>query len=243
MDFIVAVPARLGSTRLKNKPLRKILGKPLIRWVVENLKREGLEVLVATDSERIAETVRDLAEVVLTPSELPSGSDRIAYALKRLEKIPPFVVNYQGDEPFAYREDIEKLVAALRAGGDVSTLATPLTDERLFNDPNTVKVVLDKNDYALYFSRSPVPYPRSGFFTPPLKHIGVYAYRTEILFKFTEMEPSPLEKTEGLEQLRFLENGYRIKVVLTENFYHGVDTEEDIPLVEENLKGFIRRFE
>ncbi len=240
MDFLVVVPARLGSTRLKNKPLRKILGKSLIRWVVENLTKEGFDVLVATDSGKVKGEVEDLARVILTPPDLPSGSDRVAYALRKLGTLPEYVVNYQGDEPFAYREDIERLIEALREGADVATLATPITDENLFKDPNAVKVVLDKRDFALYFSRASIPFPRSGFFTSPLKHIGIYAYRTEVLFKFTELEPSPLERTEGLEQLRLLENGYRIKVVLTENFYHGVDVEEDIPLVEGRLKKLLQ---
>jgi len=234
-DVLIVVPARLGSSRLKEKPLRVIKGKPLVRWVVENLTKTGFPVLVATDSRRVKEVVEDLVEVVLTPSDLPSGSDRVAYALKKLKKVPPYVINYQGDEPFAYREDLESLVEALKGGSDVATLATPLTDENLFKNPNTVKVVVNGKGFALYFSRSPIPYPRETFFTAPLKHIGIYAYRTEILFKFTEMEPSPLEKTEGLEQLRLLENGYSIKVILTENFYHGVDVEEDIPIVEKLL--------
>ena len=234
-DVLIVVPARLGSTRLKEKPLRVIKGKPLVRWVVENLTKTGFPVLVATDSRRVKNVVEDLVEVVLTPSDLPSGSDRVAYALKKLKKFPPYVINYQGDEPFAYREDLESLVKALKEGSDVATLATPLTDENLFKNPNTVKVVVNGKGFALYFSRAPIPYPRETFFTAPLKHIGIYAYRTEILFKFTEMEPSPLEKTEGLEQLRLLENGYSIKVILTENFYHGVDVEEDIPIVEKLL--------
>jgi len=236
MEFVIAVPARLGSTRLPEKPLRLIKGKPLIRWVVENLNRTGFPVIVATDSVKVKELVEDIAPVVLTPSDLPSGTDRVAYALRKLGKIPPFVINYQGDEPFVYKEDLERLISALREGADAATLATPLEDESLFKNPNTVKVVLDGRDYALYFSRAPIPFPRSGFFTSPLKHIGIYAYRSEVLFKFTEMEPSPLEKTEGLEQLRLLENGYRIRVILTENFYHGVDVEEDIPIVERRLK-------
>ncbi|NPB05070.1 MAG: 3-deoxy-manno-octulosonate cytidylyltransferase [Aquificae bacterium] len=235
-DFLVVVPARLGSTRLPNKPLKVLAGKPLIRWVVENLVREGFKVLVAADSQKVAEVVRDLAEVILTPPELPSGSDRVAYALRKRGFFPPFVVNYQGDEPFVYREDLERLVKALREGAEVATLATPIADEETFRDPNAVKVVLDQRDFALYFSRSPIPYPRSGFFTSPLKHVGVYAFRTEVLFKFTEADPTPLERTEGLEQLRLLENGYRIRVILTENYYRGVDTEADAREVERVLK-------
>ena len=228
------VPARLGSTRLKNKPLREIKGKPLIRWVTENLLKTGFKVLVATDSERVKGAVEDLTEVVLTPSELPSGSDRVAHALKGLKDIPPYVVNYQGDEPFAYREDLLKLYKSLKGGSPVATLAQPL-EERFLNDPNTVKVVTDLRGYALYFSRSPLPYPRGGFRFKPLKHIGVYAFKTEVLFRFTSLKPTPLELTEGLEQLRLLENGIPIKVELTDNYYHGVDTEEDLKVVEKRL--------
>ena len=235
METLIVVPARLGSSRLPKKPLYPIKGKPLIRWVVENLVKTGYPVLVATDGEEVKKVVEDLAKVVLTPSDLPSGSDRVAYALKKLGELPRFTVNYQGDEPFAYKEDLEKLIAALRAGAQVATLATPLVEEELFTDPNTVKVVRDKMGKALYFSRAPIPHPRSGFFISPLKHIGIYAYRTEVLFKFTEMEPSPLEKTEGLEQLRLLENGYTIEVITTENYYHGVDTKRDAEIVEKKL--------
>ena len=233
-EVLIVVPARLGSTRLKNKPLREIKGKPLIRWVVENLSKTGFDILVATDSGRVKEVVRDLAEVVLTPSDLPSGSDRVAYAVEKLGITAPYIVNYQGDEPFAYREDLEKLIAALKGGAKVATLATPI-DKELFEDPNAVKVVLDKRGYALYFSRAPIPFPRSGFRFKPLKHIGIYAFRRETLLEFTRLEPTPLEETEKLEQLRLLENGIPVKVEITSNFYHGVDTEEDIPIVEERL--------
>ncbi len=263
---LIVVPARLGSTRLKNKPLREIKGKPLIRWVVENLSKTGFDILVATDSERVKGVVEDLARVVLTPPQLPSGSDRVAYAVEKLGINVPYIINYQGDEPFAYKEDLEKLVAALKGGAKVATLATPIeskalkggakvatlatpieskaleggakvatVEEEMFENPNTVKVVLDKRGYALYFSRAPIPYPRSGFKVKPLKHIGIYAFRRETLLEFTRLEPTPLEETEKLEQLRLLENGIPIKVEITNNFYHGVDTEEDIPIVEKRL--------
>ncbi|HIQ26614.1 MAG TPA: 3-deoxy-manno-octulosonate cytidylyltransferase [Aquifex aeolicus] len=233
-EILVVVPARLGSTRLKNKPLKEIKGKPLIRWVTESLLKTDFRVLVATDSNAVKRAVEDLTEVVLTPSELPSGSDRVAYALRKLKRIPPYVINYQGDEPFAYRNDLLKLYKSLKGGCPVVTLAKPL-EEKFLKDPNTVKVVTDLRGFALYFSRSLLPYPRGGFHFKPLKHIGVYAYKTEILFEFTKLEPTPLELTEGLEQLRLLENGIPIKVEPTENYYHGVDTEEDLREVEKKL--------
>lgn len=238
MDFLIVVPARLGSTRLKNKPLREIKGKPLIRWVIENLTKTGFPVILATDSGEVKKAVDDLCEVYLTPSELSSGSDRVAYVVERLDKKPKYVINYQGDEPFAYKEDLEKLIKALREGAPVSTLATHFKDNSEFENPNNVKVVTNVKDFALYFSRSPVPYPRGELKFKPLKHIGIYAFRTEILLKFKNLSPTPLEETEKLEQLRLLENEIPIKVIKTENFYHGVDTEEDIKKVEPYLVPF-----
>ena len=233
MSRLIVIPARLGSTRLKEKPLREIAGKPLIRWVVENLKKTGYPLLLATDSERIKEVVEDLCEVVLTPSELPSGSDRVLYAVKNLDV--EYVINYQGDEPFAYKEDIDKLFKALEEGDKVATLACK--DPEAYDRPQDVKVVLDKEGYALYFSRSPIPYFRKENKNYPLKHVGIYAYRKETLVKFGSLPKGELEETESLEQLRLLENGIKIKVILTDNFYHGVDTEEDIKIVERKLRG------
>lgn len=231
MSRLIVIPARLASTRLKEKPLVPILGKPLIRWVVEGCVRTGERVVLATDSERIYHAVRDLpVEVRFTPSELPSGSDRVAYAM-RDEKVE-YVINYQGDEPFVYKEDVQRLFEALLEY-PVATLA--LRDEQAYKDPHSVKVVLAKDHTALYFSRSPIPYIKNSSRLYPLKHVGIYAFRKEVLLKFTSMERGTLESLESLEQLRLLESGYRIKVVLTENYYHGVDTEEDIALVEREL--------
>jgi len=232
MRRLIVIPARLGSTRLKEKPLRKILGKPLIRWVVENLKKTGQELLVATDSEEIKEVVEDLCEVILTPSEIPSGSDRVLYVVKDLNV--DFVINYQGDEPFAYKEDIEKIFNALEEGNEAVTLAT--RDKEAYKRPEDVKVVIDNKGYALYFSRAPIPYFRKKNDFYPLKHVGIYGFRKETLIKFGSLPKSILEEIEGLEQLRLLENGIKIKVILTNNFYHGVDTEEDIKIVEDILK-------
>jgi len=235
MDFLVIVPARLGSTRLKNKPLVEIKGKPLIRWVIENLTRTGFPVILATDSVEIKKVVDNLCEVHITPSDLPSGSDRVAYVVERLKDKPKYVINYQGDELFAYKEDLENLIKVLREGAPVATLATPMEDLSDFENPNNVKVVTNREGYALYFSRSPIPFARDCFKFKPMKHIGIYAFVTETLLKFSKLPPTPLEETEKLEQLRLLENGIPIKVVKTSNFYHGVDTEEDIRKVETYL--------
>ena len=233
MSRLIVIPARLGSTRLKEKPLRVIAGKPLIRWVVENLKKTGYPLLLATDSDRIKEVVEDLCYVVLTPSELPSGSDRVLYAVKDLDV--EYIINYQGDEPFAYKEDIDKLFKVLEEGDHVATLA--YRDPEAYKRPQDVKVVIDKKGYALYFSRSPIPFFRRENKNYPLKHVGIYAYRKDALVRFGSLPKGELEETESLEQLRLLENGIRIRVILTSNFYHGVDTEEDIEIVEKKLRG------
>jgi len=232
MRRVIVIPARLGSTRLKEKPLKKILGKPLIRWVVEGLVKTGEKVILATDSERVKEVVEDLCEVYLTPSGLPSGSDRVLYVVKNLKA--DLIINYQGDEPFVYEEDVKRIFQELEKGEEVVTLAR--RDEKAYKRPEDVKVVLDREGYALYFSRSPIPYFRKKDNLYPLKHVGIYGFRRDTLIKFGNMPKSRLEEIEGLEQLRLLENGIKIRVLITENYYHGVDTEEDVKIVEEKLK-------
>ena len=234
MGRLIVIPARLGSQRLKNKPLRIISGKPLIRWVVEGCLRTGEKVLLATDDERVADSVSDLpVEVVFTPSDVPSGSDRCARAV--MEREEKFILNYQGDEPFVYKEDVAKVFGELEAGEEVVTLG--VRDRDAHGRESDVKVVLDKRGYALYFSRAPIPYFRN---KPEgldvIKHIGIYGFRRERLLDFVEMERGKLEVAESLEQLRLLENGIKIKVLLTENYYHGVDTEEDVRIVEGRLR-------
>lgn len=231
MKRAVVVPARLNSTRLAEKPLAPILGKPLIRWVLEGLLATKERVILATDSERIAQVVKELpVEVVFTPSELPSGSDRVAYAVKDLDL--DYVINYQGDEPFVYPEDINRLFDALR-DSPVATLA--VKDPESYQDQNSVKVVIAQDGTALYFSRSPIPYMKEASELYPLKHVGIYAFRKDVLMEFTSMERSHLETLESLEQLRLLEKGYKIKVLITKNYYHGVDTHKDLELVEKYL--------
>ncbi|ADO46208.1 MAG: 3-deoxy-manno-octulosonate cytidylyltransferase [Hydrogenobacter thermophilus] len=227
----IVIPARLDSTRLKEKPLFLLAGKPLIRWVVEGCLKTGEEVFLATDSEKIANVVKDLpVKIVYTPSDLPSGSDRVAYAIRDLDV--DYVINYQGDEPFVYQEDIKRLFDALKEFS-VATLARK--DQEFYKDPASVKVVLAEDGTALYFSRSPIPYMKQASDLYPLKHVGIYAFRKETLLEFTSLKQGKLEKLESLEQLRLLEAGVKIKVLLTENYYHGVDTEEDAKVVSDVL--------
>ncbi|MFN3813515.1 MAG: 3-deoxy-manno-octulosonate cytidylyltransferase [Aquificaceae bacterium] len=231
MKRAIVVPARLSSTRLKEKPLIAIKGKSLIRWVLEGCLRTKEKVVLATDSEKIAKAVSDLPiDILLTPSDLPSGSDRVAYVLRSMDV--DFVINYQGDEPFVYPEDIQRLFVALEEY-PVATLA--VRDYEFYKDPSCVKVVLSQDGIALYFSRSPIPFVRHPSDLYPLKHVGVYAYRRDTLLEFASWKPTPLERLESLEQLRLLERGVNIKVLITENYYHGVDTEEDISTVLEKL--------
>jgi 3-deoxy-manno-octulosonate cytidylyltransferase (CMP-KDO synthetase) len=161
------------------------------------------DVILAVDSEKIAEAVRDLpVKVVFTPSDIPSGSDRVAYVVKNLDV--DFVINYQGDEPFVYKEDVQRLFLALEES-PVATLA--VRDPDAYGDPSSVKVVLDKDQYALYFSRSPIPYLKQEDSFYPLKHVGIYAFRKDVLMDFVRWQPSHLERLESLEQLRLLEMG------------------------------------
>lgn len=232
MKRVIVVPARLRSSRLPNKLIRRVKGRALIRHVIEGLLKTGEEVILATDSERIIREVADLpVRAVLTPSDIPSGTDRVAYALRDLEA--DAVINYQGDEPFVYPEDIARLFSTLERD-EIVTLATP--DTNSYQRGEDVKVVLDREGYALYFSRASVPYNRSALTNGyPLKHIGIYGFRRESLEEFVSMRRGVLEQIEGLEQLRLLENGKRIKVLITRNYYHGVDTEEDLKIVESIL--------
>ena len=231
----IVIPARENSTRLPNKLLIEVNGKPIIRWTVENcLKIKNIDrVVVATDSKRIEEVLKGLdIDIFITPDNIKSGSDRIAYVLKFIDD--ENIINVQGDEPLINSEDIERLAEVLK-NEEITTLAYPLEREEDFNNPNVVKVVLDRNNYALYFSRSPIPYPRDIPFNQLkkgfkfYKHIGIYGYKKDILYKFSyQLGHSPIEDIEKLEQLRFLYNGYRIKVVEAKEETIGIDTEEDL---------------
>jgi len=210
----------------------------MIRWVYEQaLKAETLDrVLVATDDDRIAAAVREFGgEVVMTSPGHACGTDRLAEAARGLPDAE-IIVNIQGDEPLIAPESIDLAVAKLKeaAGASMSTLIAPCPNEHL-NDPNVVKVVVDAEGFALYFSRSRIPYPRSGE-TPAWKHIGLYAYYREFLLRLSSMPPTPLEQSESLEQLRALERGYRIACAVSPYGSIGVDAPADIEAVEAILK-------
>ncbi|WP_293447304.1 3-deoxy-manno-octulosonate cytidylyltransferase [Persephonella sp.] len=233
---VIIIPARKGSTRLRNKLLLEVKGKPVIQWTAENcLKVKNAEkVIVATDSEDIAKIFAGSPiEAVLTPSDLKSGSDRVAYVAKDIDQEK--IINVQGDEPLLLPEDIQKVIDGLD-DAQITTLSFPINNEEEYINPNVVKVVTDREGYALYFSRSPIPFYRDidfsqmlrEFKNPVMKHIGVYGYRKDALMDFAyRLKPSVYEQIERLEQLRLLENGYRIKVFTAQKDTLGIDTEED----------------
>ena len=234
MKIACIIPSRYASTRLPGKPLRMIAGKTLVRRVYERAILAMLPdvVIVATDHKDVEKEVRSFGgDVVMTSADHPTGTDRLAEVA---ESLPDYdiIVNVQGDEPLIDPNVIDLLAKTLveRAELDMVTVATPLKNDD-YEDPSAVKVVVNQKGEALYFSRALIPYPRHDFAEPPLKHVGIYAYRRDFLLAYAKMEQTPLEKTESLEQLRALEHGYRIKVLLTDFTSFGVDTPEDLALV------------
>ena len=237
MKSICVIPARYSSTRLPGKPLKDICGKPMICrvWERASRARSVAEVIVATDDERILRAVEDNnGRAMMTRADHKTGTDRLAEVAEKFPNVE-VVVNVQGDEPLIEPSLIDELVAAFVADKDLqmATVATELTDAAEMNNPNNVKVVLGKNNDALYFSRSLIPYPRNAGKSPVFKHIGIYAYRRQFLIDYAKMTPTPLEQAESLEQLRALENGFRIRVIKSSCQFIGVDTEEDLQLVNE----------
>lgn len=238
-----AIPARYGSTRLPGKPLLPIAGRPMIEHVYSRVARaRGLDrVVVLTDDERIARAVEGFGgEWEMTPADCASGTDRIAWAARHWNAVA--VVNIQGDEPLIDPEEVSRIAEHLAAhpSDPVVTLATAATAEEMEN-PNAVKVVLTLDGAALYFSRSALPYARNAGGFTPLKHLGVYGYRRDALLRLAALEPTPLERSESLEQLRALENGIPIRVLIVARGAYGValavDTAEDLERVERILTG------
>ncbi len=245
MKFIGIIPARYASTRFPGKPLVLLGGKPVIQRVYEQVAELLDCVYVATDDDRIFNAVKEFGgNVVMTSPNHKSGTDRIEEAAEIIGGDYDVVVNIQGDEPFITRSQIETIRECFNdAGTQIATLGKPFgADIAAIDNPNSPKIVTDLNGYAMYFSRSVMPYIRGVEHSewaeefPFLKHIGVYAYRRETLREVTSLPQSPLEKAESLEQLRWLQNGYRIKVGLTDVETVGIDTPEDLQRAEEFLK-------
>lgn len=237
MNSICVIPARYSSTRLPGKPLKDICGEPMICRVWERASRAKsvAKVIVATDDERILKAVeKNHGLAMMTRADHKTGTDRLAEVA---EKFPDaeIIVNVQGDEPLIEPDLIDELVFEFVKDKNLqmATVATELTDFDEMKNPNNVKVVLDKNNDALYFSRSLIPYPRNADKAKVFKHIGIYAYRRNFLLAYAKMEPTPLEQSESLEQLRAMENGYKIRVIKSSCRFVGVDTEEDLKLVNE----------
>lgn len=241
--IIAIIPARYGSVRLPGKVLLEIDGKPIIQYVYENVSKSRLidDIIVATDDQKVVDAVESFGgRAILTPSELKSGSDRIAYVAKDLQNTE-IIVNVQGDEPLISFEMIDSTISLLIDDENI-LVGTPIkrivNTEDLIN-PNVVKVVIDNFGNAIYFSRSPIPYFRvskelnewvktGNYF----KHIGIYVFQREFLMKFSKMEESKLEKLEKLEQLRIIENGYKIRTTITEYENFSIDTIEDFEKIK-----------
>ena len=236
MKIACIIPSRYASTRLPGKPLRMIAGQTLIHRVYNRaiLAKSPDIVVVATDYRAIAEEVEGFGgRVVMTAVNHPTGTDRLAEVAEQLADYD-IIVNVQGDEPFIDPNVIDRLAKMLieHENLDMVTAAAPLKKEE-YQDASAVKVVVNQMGEALYFSRALIPYPREGFAMPPLKHIGVYAYRRSFLLTYAKMEQTPLEKTESLEQLRALETGHKIGVIRIETEDIGIDTEEDLKKANE----------
>lgn len=234
MDVIGIIPARYSSTRFEGKVLVDILGKPMIQHVWERAKQAHCldDLIIACDNELVADAAKAFgANVVMTSKSHTCGTDRIIEVINPLDV--KVVLNIQGDEPLIHPTMIDNVARALLENSDISmaTVMKKITDENEIIDPNVVKVVVDRNNFALYFSRSPIPYYRqdSEIKSPVYyKHIGLYGYTKDFLFTYKNLPSSILEKTERLEQLRVLEEGFRIKVIETKFETVGVDTPEDL---------------
>jgi 3-deoxy-manno-octulosonate cytidylyltransferase (CMP-KDO synthetase) len=240
--IIGVLPARWGSTRFPGKPLHMIGGKPLIQHVWERCQasRQLAQVIVATDDDRIAAGVRAFGgEVVMTRRDHPTGTDRIAEVAQQIP-VATHIINIQGDEPLICPNLIDELATALGRdpGLPMITAANPMeSSDPAIHDPNVVKVTIDQNGFALYFSRSPIPFART--LLPGLtyyRHKGIYGFQRDFLLQFVAWPPSLLEQTESLEQLRALENGAKIKVIPTTDQSPGIDTPEQAAILEQNLQ-------
>ena len=244
MKFMAIIPARYASTRFPGKPLAILGGKTVIQRVYEQVSTVHDEVYVATDDERIFQAVKAFGgQAVMTRTDHKSGTDRIEEAADKIGSAADVIINVQGDEPFIQPSQIATLMQLFETPEtQIGTLGKPFESLEAVDNPNSPKIVTDNRGFALYFSRSVIPYVRGvdhqdwfGQY-PFLKHLGIYAYRREVLREVTALPQSSLEKAESLEQLRWLQNGYRIRVGLTDVETVGIDTPEDLKRAEEFLK-------
>ncbi|WP_449019048.1 3-deoxy-manno-octulosonate cytidylyltransferase [Prevotella jejuni] len=243
MKFIGIIPARYSSSRFPGKPLAILGGKPVIEHVYRQVSSVMEDVFVATDDQRIYDAVEAFGgKAIMTRSDHKSGTDRICEALEKVGGSFDVVINIQGDEPFIQKSQLETVMQCFDdPRTQIATLGKSFESMEAVENPNSPKIVLDNDGYALYFSRSVIPFVRgkeheewlSHF--PYLKHIGLYAYRTEVLMEISKLPQSTLELAESLEQLRWLQNGYKIKVGLTDVETIGIDTPEDLQRAEEKL--------
>lgn len=235
-ETAIIIPARYDSTRLKGKPLIEVKDKPIIQWVWEKAVMTNLadRIIIATDNEKIYETALMFgAEAEMTLDTHTSGSDRIAEVVERHPEFS-YIVNLQGDEPLITPESIDEVIKGVKNdGADISTLVRVLKDKKEIENPNCVKCVRDNNGYALYFSRSKIPYERNQGFAKIYGHLGIYGYKREALLKMTQLEQSPLELAESLEQLRALQAGMKIKTFVVDFTPIGIDTVDDLKHFEE----------
>ena len=243
MKFMAIIPARYASTRFPGKPLAVLGGKTVIQRVYEQVSSVLSEVYVATDDERIYQCVESFGgRAVMTRTDHKSGTDRIQEAVEKIGTDADVIINVQGDEPFIQPSQVETLMHLFDASEtQIGTLGKPFESLEAVENPNSPKIVTDVRGFALYFSRSIIPFirgvERADWFGqyPFLKHLGIYAYRRNVLAEVTQLPQSSLEKAESLEQLRWLQNGYRIRVGLTDVETIGIDTPEDLHRAEQFL--------
>lgn len=238
MKFLGVIPSRYASTRLEGKPLKDICGHTMVEWVYKRALKSKLDgVVVATDDERIVDQVKSFGgNVILTRKDHINGTSRIAEVCETYTDYD-VIVNIQGDEPLIEPDMINSIIDSFIEDNTIpmSTLKYKLTDMAEIENPNAVKVVTDKNDFAIYFSRSVIPYPRNLNMDNYYKHVGIYGYKRDFVMEYAKMASTSLELSESLEQLRVLENGYKIKVLETPYKIIGVDTQEELERVREYI--------
>lgn len=236
MKCVAIIPARFASTRFPGKMMAKLAGKPVIEWTYQNALKTQLfdQVLVATDSKLIYNHIEKIGgNAIMTSKDHQTGSDRIAEAASHIDV--DFIVNIQGDEPFIKKQPLEKLINCFNSDDvQIASLMQELNNQKHVNDSNYVKVVVDKNNNVMYFSRAPIPFVRDD--TSNVKHyehIGVYGFRKNTLLEFSQMKQTDLENAEKIEPIRLLENGYKIKMVITDYMGIEIDTKDDLEKAEE----------